>query len=257
MGKLPPTFYQAVIFLIYKKDKDPKSLSAYRPISLLKNFSNRLETVVASIIHEDQNGFIKNRQLPHNLRRLYSIIHTKSSTSQSEVLVSLDAEKTFDGVEWNYLFSTLSKFGFGKGFICLLQLLYASPVVSIQTNNNRSEFCPLPRSTRQGCPLSPMLFAIAIEPFAISLRILCEYTGIIRAKVEHKVSLSADDLLLYISNPLTSVPAIMDKMKHFSLISGYKLNIDKSIIFPINDARGRATLWLTFLNFRQLQISGG
>lgn len=242
LGKLPPTFYQAKIFVIHKKDKDPKNVSAYRPISLLnvdikilaKIMANRLETVISTIIHEDQNGFIKNRQLSHNLRRLFNIIYSNGPTVQPEVLVSLDAEKAFDRVEWTYLFSTLSRFGFGDSFISWLKLLYASPVASVQTNNCHSEFFSLSRSTRQGCPLSPMLFAIAIEPFAISLRSMQEYTGVIRAKVEHKVSLYADDLLLYISHPSISVPAIMNKMNQFSLISGYKLNIDKSTIFPIN-----------------------
>lgn len=245
LGKLPPTFYQAIIFLIHKKDKDPKNVSAYRPISLLnadvkilaKILANRLETVLPKIIHEDQNGFIKNRQLSHNLRRLFNVIYTEDPKSKSEVLISLDAEKAFDRVEWSYLFSTLSRFGFGNGFISWLKLFYASPVASVQTDNYRSEFFPLSRSTRQGCPLSPMLFAIAIEPLAVSLRTLREYTGIIRAKSEHKVSLYADDLLLYISNPLISVPAIMDKLNQYSLISGYKLNIEKSIIFPINVAQ--------------------
>uniref|UniRef100_A0A8C7ZH32 Reverse transcriptase domain-containing protein n=1 Tax=Oryzias sinensis TaxID=183150 RepID=A0A8C7ZH32_9TELE len=245
LGRLPQTLYQATISVIHKKDKDPTSVSSYRPISLLnvdakilaKILSNRLESVLPTIIHADQNGFIKNRQLSHNLRRLFNIIFTRGEKPTPELLISLDAEKAFDRVEWSYLFFTLAKFGFGDSFISWVKLLYAFPVASIQTNGYRSEYFPLARSTRQGCPLSPLLFAIAIEPLAISLRTLENYTGILRAKCEHKVSLYADDLLLYISNPSISIPSIMRKLEFFGSVSGYKININKSIIFPINDTR--------------------
>lgn len=78
LWKLPPTLYQATIFLIHKEGKDYKSFCAYRPISLLnvdviilaKIMGNRLETVVSWIVHKDQNNFIKNRELSHNLRQL-------------------------------------------------------------------------------------------------------------------------------------------------------------------------------------------
>lgn len=176
-GLLPATFYQASISLLHKKDKDPLDPASYRPVSLLnvdnkilaKIMAIRLENILPKIIHEDQTGFIKNRQMVHNIRRLFDIIYSSHSRSYSEILISLDAEKAFDRVEWDYLFSALSRFGFGSTFISWIRLLYASPMSSVQTNKLRSDYFMLERSTRQGCPLSPMLFALAIEPLAISL----------------------------------------------------------------------------------------
>ena len=176
-GSLPTTFYQATISLIHKKGKDPLDAASYRPVSLLnvdtkilaKILAIRLENVLPTIIHEDQTGFIKNRQLSHNIRRLFNIIYTSNTNSLSEILLSLDAEKAFDRVEWGYLFSALSRFGFGPRYISWIRLLYASPMASVQTNKIRSEYFRLTRSTRQGCPLSPLLFALAIEPLAVSL----------------------------------------------------------------------------------------
>lgn len=241
-GSLPATFYQASICLLQKKGKDPLEPASYRPVSLLnvdnkilaKIMATRLEKVLPTIIHEDQTGFIKNRQMTHNIRRLFDIIYSSHSKSNPEILLSLDAEKAFDRVEWDYLFFALSRFGFGVTFISWIKLLYAAPISSVQTNKIRSEYFMLERSTRQGCPLSPMLFALAIEPLAISLRNLAGYRGVFRGGIEHKVSLYADDLLLYISDPFISIPAIIYTLKKFGQISGYKLNMGKSILFSIN-----------------------
>lgn len=117
----------------------------------------------------------------------------------------MDAEKAFDRVEWPYLFYTLKKFGFGNNFISWIKLLYASPLACVRTNNDLSNYFPLNRGTRQGCPLSPLLFAIAIEPLAIALR-ASQICGISRGGAEHRLALYADDLLLFISDPDNSIP---------------------------------------------------
>ena len=112
------------------------------------------------------------------------------------MVVSLDAEKAFDSIEWSYLFAVLEKFGFGQKFISWVQLLYSNPKVSVITNKIRSQFFPILRGTRQGCPLSPLLFALAIEPLSFMLKSLQSIQGIDRMGMEHKVSLYANDLLL-------------------------------------------------------------
>lgn len=241
-GSLPPTLMQASISLISKKGKDPLSCASYRPISLLsvdakilaKLFACRLESIVPSVISEDQTGFIKGRHSFTNIRRLLSVIHTPSSQTDPEAIIALDAEKAFDRVEWGYLFSSLQKFGFGTNLISWIKLLYSSPQASVCTNTQRSKPFPLFRGTRQGCPLSPLLFAIAIEPLAIALRAEKGFNGILRGGMEHRVSLYADDLLLYVRDPLSSIPHILSLLESFGRTSGYKLNIRKSECFLIN-----------------------
>lgn len=141
-------------------------------------------------------------------------------------------------IEWSgikiYLLYTLEKFGFGKNLISWVKLLYSSPRASVRTNNLQSEYFRLYRSTRQGCPLSPLLFAITVEPLSIALPSNPHITGILRSGIELRVSLYADDLLLYVSNLPVSVPAALTTLKSFGQISGYKLNLNKSEIFPIN-----------------------
>lgn len=122
---------------------------------------------------------------------------------------------------------------------------YSIPLASVHTNKFRSEYFPLSRATRQGCPLSLLLFPLAIEPLTISLRISLIYTGITRGEREHKVSLYADDLLLFITNPLTSIPNILSILEGFGKVSRYKQIFSKSVLFPINASARRQSFKLS------------
>lgn len=155
-GTLPPTLMQASISLIYKKGKDPMSCASYRPISLLpvdvkiltKILARRLESVMPLIISEDQTGFIGGRHSYSNIRRLLWVILSPSSSNVPEVIISLDAEKAFDRVEWAYLLFSLRQFGFNTNLISWIRLLYSSPCASVCTNNQRSTPFPLFRGTQ-------------------------------------------------------------------------------------------------------------
>lgn len=177
-GIFPLTLRQDTISFIQKKDKDPQLCTNYRPISLLgadvqimaKMLAKRLEPIMSTIISPDQTGFVKTRHSYHNVRRLLNILHASLSSDTPEMILSVDAEKAFDWVEWSYLFYTLKPFGFGSTFVSWVKLLYSSPLARVRTKNDHSGYFSLGRGTRQGCPLSPLLFATAIEPLAAALR---------------------------------------------------------------------------------------
>lgn len=115
-----------------------------------------------------------------------------------------------------------------------IRLLYSHPTASVRTNSQLSKSFDLHRGTRQGCPLSPMLFDLAIEPLAMAFRSCEDIAGIWRGSTQHKVSLYADDLLLFVSNPGTSLHSAMSLLNNFGQFSGYKINLGKSELFPIN-----------------------
>lgn len=187
-----------------------------------------------SIISEDQTGFMGGRNSFSNVRRLLGVILTQSSPTDPEMVLSLDAEKAFDRVEWPYLFPSLQQFGVSTRFISWIKLLYSSPQASVCTKTQHSNPFPLYRRMRHGCPLSPLLFELVIEPLAIALKSEKGFTGIRRYGEEHKVSLYADVILLYISDPMSSLPHILSILYSFGIFSGYELNISKSECLPIN-----------------------
>lgn len=102
-----------------------------------------------------------------------------------------------------------------------------NPTSKVRVNGFISDKFVLKRGTRQGCPLSP-LFAISIEPLAELIREDHRVQGVTVGGTEFKLSLYADDVILYISNPLTSVPALLECLREFELVSGYKVNETKS-----------------------------
>ena len=86
----------------------------------------RVEPVMSKIIHPDQTGFISGRQLSSNLRRLFNVIYSPKVNTNPEVLISLDAHKAFDRIEYAYLLTTLRRFGFGPVFCSWITILYTS-----------------------------------------------------------------------------------------------------------------------------------
>ena len=145
-GQLPPTLRQAAITLL------PKSLSLlnvdYKILS--KVLAARLETVISQIIATAQTGFILNRHSSSNFRKLFNIVCSPPSRT-SEMVISLDAEKAFDLVEWEYLFAALKKWSLRIPqvlFISWIKLLYSHPTATVITNGQsevhvKAAVCPL------------------------------------------------------------------------------------------------------------------
>lgn len=124
-GCLPQTLNEAIITVLPKKGKDTKEVGGYRPISLLnvdqkvlaKTLANRLSRFLGKLIQPDQTGFMPGRNSFCNLRCLFSIMYSSQTSNTDLVVISLDAEKAFDQVEWSYLFAVLQKFGLGEAVI--------------------------------------------------------------------------------------------------------------------------------------------
>lgn len=243
----------AYITLIPKPNKDHTSCSNYRPVSLIntdikiisKALLVRLESGISSSIHIDQTGFIKGRHFSENTQRLFNVINFyKNNTSPNKtpfIIATLDAEKAFDWVDRSFLFTSLNHFGFQSYFTNWIKTLYNSPTASVITNGIISKPFQLLRGTRQGCPLSPLLFALFIEPMAASIRQSNHITGIQSKSHHHKISLYADDILLYITNPSSSLPSVHNLISSYSQVSGYFINWTKSEILPMDrwDAEAR------------------
>ena len=154
------------------------------------------------LIHTDQTGFISQRQTHDSIRRSLSRLSHIQEQNLQALLVSLDAEKAFDSVSWELLYRVLEKFGFHTFFIKGISSLYNNPSAQIKINGQLSKPIKLERGTRQGCGLSPLIFALYIEPLAQWIRQRNSIKGISINNDEHKVALYADDILMFLSELL-------------------------------------------------------
>lgn len=177
---------------------------------------------------------MKNRSSTDNMRRLLHLICLNRETNCPIVALSLDAEKAFDRVQWEFLFAALSNFGFSSSFITWIKMLYNSPKASVITNGVISSFFGLKRATRQGCPLSPLLFNMSLEPLAVIIRGNSSIWGVEGGGKQHKLLLYADDILVLLKDPSHSTPHLMNTIQSYSKVSGYKINWSKSEAMPIS-----------------------
>lgn len=163
--------------LLPKPSKDLTKCESYRPLSLLnldykilaKMIVLRLAQLLEYIISPAQSGFVPRRSTSLNLRILFSVIH-RINPEMPAAAVFLDAEKAFDSLESPFLFSIMRRMGMPKEFILLVQLLYQLPAARLRLNNTLSNPFLLQQGTRQGCPLSPLLFILAMDPLVRQLQ---------------------------------------------------------------------------------------
>lgn len=154
--------------------------------------SKRLERIIPELLDLDQTGFVYERQTQDNIRRLLHILDHVTKGKKQTVILSLDAEKAFDSVQWEYLYLTLRRFGFKGDSIRCFKTLYSSPDARIKINGHHSQ----PIELERRCPLSPALFSLFIEPLAQPIRDDPVIKGIMVRGLEQKISLYADDALI-------------------------------------------------------------
>ncbi len=212
----------------------------YRPISLLnfdhkiltKAMATRLSKHRATIIHPDQAGFVPGRLSLFSVCRLLNILYSDWGKNTQAAVMTLDAQKAFDSIEWPYLFETL-RFGFRKIFVNWIEMIYHSPKSSVVTNNTSSEPFTLHRGVRQGHCLSPLLVNTELEPLAIGIRRHPYIEDFPVGTSECLATLYADDVLLTLMNPEVAVSYVLQHIKPFSQISGYTTKVNLRLLEKI------------------------
>ena len=146
------------------------------------------------------------------------------------MIISIDAEKAFDKIQHPFTIKTFQKMGIEGTYLNIVKAIYDKPMASIILNGENLKAFPLRSQTRQGCPLSPLLFNIVLEVLASAIIEEKEIKGI-QIRKEVKLSLFADDMILYIANPKDSIKKLLELISEFTKATGYKINTQKSLAF--------------------------
>ena len=136
-------------------------------------------------------------------------------------------KKAFDSLNWQYLVNTLEAFNFGVSFIRWVKVLYSDISSCVMNNGFASDLFEIKRGVRQGDPLSPYLFIIALEVLNIAIRESKEIVCIKIGKEEIKLHVFADDLTTFVKNT-KSFFSLKQVINNFGYVSGLQLNEEKT-----------------------------
>ena len=120
------------------------------------------------------------------------------------MIISIDGEKAFDMVQHPFMVETLSKVRIEGAFLNIIKAIYERPTANIILNGQKLKSFSLRSGTRQGCPISPLPFSIVLGVLATAIRQEKEIKGIQIGKEGTKLTLFADDMIVYIENPIDS-----------------------------------------------------
>ena len=224
--------YEGSITLIPKPCKNTMYISNYRPITLLncdykiisKVINNRIYGLLSKLVNYNQGGFIRGRNIGDNIRLMFDIINYANRKKVPGAVLSIDLCKAFDSLKWSFIFEMLKLYGFGSKIINWIKILYKKPKCRVINNNYLSHFFDIEKGVRQGDPFSPTIFVLCIEYLAAMLRQSKDYQGF---EIEHhcfKVSLFADDTVIYLNGNSSQFKCVVDILDYFGKESGCKVN---------------------------------
>ena len=171
-GILSPSERIGIISLFHKgKDLSREDLDNWRPISLTntdykiiaKILSIRLNTVIDKLIGNQQKGFMKGRQIFHIHRIIDDLLQMQRKSNLPGIILALDFKQAFDAINVHCIKKSLEIFGFGPNFIKWITILNTERQSCVK---NGGYIFPMANGVRQGCPISPQLFLLAVEILA-------------------------------------------------------------------------------------------
>ncbi|XP_028555324.1 uncharacterized protein LOC110094857 [Dendrobium catenatum] len=232
---------KATAIALIPKNTHASHISDYRPISLCNVFykvvakllANRLKEVLPLIIHESQVGFIGKRCASDNVILAAELLREFNANIKF-FCAKLDIRKAFDSLSREFLLHRLKLKGFPDHFIKLIKCCIFDVYFSISINGSLEGFFKSSSGLRQGCPLSPLLFCIAMDGLSH-----CLHPNIFQGITCNGVSVNhlmyADDLLVFGKAEHDNAQFLLLSLNRFAEASNLAVNPTKSsIIFSKN-----------------------
>ena len=147
------------------------------------------------------------------------------------MIISLDAEEAFDKIQHPFMIKVMERPGIQGPYLNIIKAIYSKSVANIKLNGEKLEAIPLKSGTKQSCPFSPYLFNIVFEALVRAIRQQKEVKEVQIGKEEVKISLFADDMIVYISDHKNSTRELLNLIISFGEVAGYKINSNKSMAY--------------------------
>ena len=156
-----------ILSLLPKKDEDRLYLKNWRSITLLhadykllaKALANRITKYPPKLVNDDQTGYIEDRYIETNIRLIEDMVHQTTKMEITGIILTIDFEKAFDSMRWDFMYECLKLYNFGANFIYLIKTLYNETTTAVINNGNISKWFKPERGVIQGCPTSPYIIS--------------------------------------------------------------------------------------------------
>ena len=226
-----------IITLLPKGLKDKRFLKNWRPLTLLNTFfklisgciSERVKPFLNKLIHPDQKGFVSERYIGDAIRSCYDTMEYAKNNNKTGLLLAIDFEKAFDSISFSFIEKSLKFYNFPADLIKWISLMLNNFQASVNHCGNISERFNIGRGCRQGDPLAPYLFIMAIEFLAHRLR---EDQGVkgfaFKENIMHTLDIYADDMTVYIHPSSENLRNVLRVIKEFYHLSGLKVSVSKT-----------------------------
>lgn len=224
------------------KVTNPTSMREFRPISLCsvaykciaKIIASRLKLVLPDLINISQSAFIKGRYISDNILLAQELCRVYNrGTGTAKCALKIDLHKAFDSLSWDFLINVLGQMNFPQRFVSWIRACITTPMYSVKINGELKGYFKGEKGLRQGDPMSPYLFAIAMNVLSCILSKIPSnfkyHSKCKDLKLNHLFF--ADDVLLFSNGDKQSVQYLMNSLDSFSAISGLRPNADKSTVF--------------------------
>ena len=145
---------------------------------LSKAISNKLKTVLPTLISSQQTAYVTNRFIGESDRLISDIIEISGCSNVTGFLVTMDIEKAFDSLDQSFLISVLKKFGFGKNFIIWIEILLKDQQSCVLNGGTITQYLKLERATRQGDLVSAYFFILVLKILFLFIKKHPEIKGV-------------------------------------------------------------------------------